>query len=532
MILRISTNNRFVIFFLLFLALEVAGVSLYSVISFENKHVPIYDGVMYDYQQIRRYESFQNDFSLVNRYNQSIYEFRGNPISGLYSAFLTFVSPSFLVSKWDIFIRSFIGVFLFAISFYLYFKHYLHKKWVLLLLALLFQLPYFYHYRTGLGSSVPELISSIYLMSGFIFILSGLDRINVKYITFGLMIMFFSVLFRFNFFVYLVLFSIPLFFVLIIKWKFFLNDQRKRLILILSLFSFFFSAYISIYFSSFINYYTTGSYAFTTLSISFNFMVEIFKEYFGYVGVIIFFVIIYGNLVYKKDINLEKKQNTYLLLSFPFIIFFSFIILYLKSTNVPHIMSIMALLCTIAFVSLTLYFSYFSFSKRISLRMIGLVVVGLVLFNLYSIRSQHPIDQYVSQKKVVSYLEYKLRKNPTLKFSCFYDSAIEIPIINALYVKSHILYPFQSVFNVQDIFYPKSIDFHFNELVATLSDVDIVIINATSKNKLQIGRKALGIQNKLRSFLQTHSNYRLQKIIPSSIYSDLLVFEKVALLTK
>ena len=303
MILRITNNNLFILFFLLFLALEVSGVSLYSVISFENNHVPIYDGVMYDYQQIRRYESFRNDFSLLNRFNQSIYEFRGNPISGIYSAFLTFVSPSFLVSKWDIFIRSFIGVYLFSISFYLYFKNYLHKKWVLLLLALLFQLPYFYHYRTGLGSSVPELISAIYLMSGFLFILSGVDRINVKYISFGLLIMFFSVLFRFNFFVYLVLFSIPLFFVLINKWRFFSLYQRKRIILILSLFSLFFSAYISIYFSSFINYYTKGSYAFTTLSISFNFMVEIFKEYFGYVGILICFVIIYGNWFLRKIIN-------------------------------------------------------------------------------------------------------------------------------------------------------------------------------------------------------------------------------------
>jgi hypothetical protein len=221
MILRITNNNLFILFFLLFLALEVSGVSLYSVISFENNHVPIYDGVMYDYQQIRRHESFQRDFSLLNRYNQSLYEFKGNPISGVYSAFLTFISPYFLVSKLDVFIRSFIGVFLFSISFYLYFKNFLHEKWVLVLLPILFQLPYFYHYRTGLGSSVPELISVIYLMSGFLFILSGIYRINEKYISLGLVIMFFSVLFRFNFFVYLVLLSFPLCFYLLYEWRFF-----------------------------------------------------------------------------------------------------------------------------------------------------------------------------------------------------------------------------------------------------------------------------------------------------------------------
>jgi hypothetical protein len=524
MILRITNNNLFILFFLLFLALEVTGVSLYSVISFENNHVPIYDGVMYDYKQIKRYESFHDDFSLLNRFNQSIYEYRGNPISGVYSAFLTFVSPTFLVSKWDIFIRSFIGVYLFSISFYFYFKNYLHKKWVLLLLALLFQLPYFYHYRTGLGSSVPELISAIYLMSGFLFILSGIDRINEKYISSGLLIMFFSVLFRFNFFVYLVLLSFPLFFYLFFAWRSFLIFQRKRILWSLAFFFLVFILYVSLYFSSFINYYTKGAYAFTTLSLSLNFMLSVFKDYINYEGILIFILILYGNLVFKRVVPFGKLQNIYPLL-LPFVIFFSFIILYLKSTNVPHIMSIMVFLLTLAFVSLKFNFNYFSIYKRINLFMLGLVVVCLVFFNLYSIRSQHPIDQYISQKKVVSYLEYKLRKNPTLKFSCFYDSDIEIPIINALYVKSHILYSFQSVFNVQDIFYPKSIDFHFNEIVATLSDVDIVIINATSKNKIQIGRKALVIQNKVRSFLQTHSKYRLRKIIPSSYYSDLYIFE-------
>lgn len=526
MIQRI-TNNRFILFFLLILALEVSGVSLYSVISFENIHAPIYDGVMYDYQQIRRYESFQNDFSLLNRFNQSIYEFRGNPISGIYSAFLTFVSPSFLVSKWDIFIRSFIGVFLFSISFYLYFKNFLHEKWVLVLLPILFQLPYFYHYRTGLGSSVPELISVIYLMSGFLFILSGIYRINEKYISLGLVIMFFSVLFRFNFFVYLVLLSFPLCFYLLYEWRFFSKYKRKRILWSLILFLLVFSGYVSFYFSSFINYYTKGSYAFTTLSISFYFMLSVFKEYFGYIGIFIFILIIYGNLVFKRELAIEKKQQKYILLVFPFIIFFSFIILYLKSTNVPHIISIMAFLFTLAYISLKFNCRYFSHSKRLSLLLMGLVVVGLVFFNLYSIQKQEPIDQYVSQKRVVSYLSSKLKNKPALKFRCFYDSSIEIPIIVALYAKSNIFYPFHSGFNVQDIFYPNSTDFHVKELLTSLNDVDIVIINSTSNNKIQIGDKALVIQNKLRYFLQNNSKYKLQKIISSDYYSDLYIFESL-----
>jgi hypothetical protein len=302
--------------------------------------------------------------------------------------------------------------------------------------------------------------------------------------------------------------------------------QHKRILWSLSLFLLVFIAYVSLYFSSFINYYTKGAYAFTTLTLSLSFMLSVFKDYFNFEGVLIFTLIIYGNLVFSRELSSGKKHNVVRLL-LPFVIFFSFIILYLKSTNVPHIMSIMAFLCTIAFVSLKFNIRCFSFSKRISLRMIGLVVVGLVFFNLFSIRSQRPIDQYVSQKKVVSYLKSKLIKEPKLKFRCFYDSAIEIPIIVTLFKENNFFYSFESVFNVQDVFYPNSINFHYNELISSLNDVDIVIINSTSKNKIQLGKKASIIQRKLRYYFQNNSNYRLRKIIPSNYYSDLYVYEFV-----
>ena len=526
--IKILKENKYLILLFIILSLQVSSFSIYSVSHFEALNIPIYDGVMYDYQQIRRYENFNNDFSFINRFSQAIYEFKGNAISGLYSAIITFFTPSFLISKWDIFIRSFIGVFIFSISYYLFFKKYFFKKWIIISLCIFFQLPFFYHFRTGLGSSIPELVSAIYLLSGFMFILSGIDKIKVSYITIGIIVMFLSVLFRFNFFVYLVLISTPLLFVLIYKWRRFSLIQRKRLVIILVLFSIIFSGYISIYFSSFINYYTKGAYAFTTISISVSFMLEVFKEYFGITGILIFAVIIFGN-----SINLKEKPfyfkliSTNILLVIPFFVFFSFIVLYLKSTNVPHIMSIMALFLSIFVISLKINF----FLKKVNIKIVQICLsIFLIIFiyiNFHKIHQLSITNQYLTQHKVVSFLDGKLMKNPSIKFRCFYDSAIEIPIIVALYNKQNKLYKLDGGFNVQDVFYPKSVKEHTNEIISTLSSVDFVIINSAQSKGIQIGEKALKIQLNLRKYLYNNSKFKIVKTIPSTFYSNLLVFQKL-----
>ena len=521
---QVFKNNTFLILFLIFLSLQVSSFSIFSVSNFESLNTPIYDGVMYDYQQIKRYDKFHGDFSLINRFSQAIYEFKGNATSGLYSALVTFLAPSFLISKWDIFIRSFIGVFLFSLSYYLFFKSYFHKNWVLVSLGIFFQLPFFYHYRTGLGSSVPELVSAVYLLSGYLLILFGIYQLKIRYLAFGLLIMLIAVFFRFNFFVYFVLLSPSLLFGLIINWKLLTLKQRKSSFLLLVLFLLVFVSYISIYFASFLNYYTKGSYAFTTISLSLNFMFEIFNEYFGFIGLFILLLIIIGNSIFSSNIQyyfINKK----LLFFVPFSVFFSFIVLYLKSTNVPHIMSIMALFLALFLVSRK-FPIYLKEKKWVIYLMIVLYCIVFCV-NGYAIYYQKVTDQYKTQNEVVSYVEKRLSNNQNVNFRCFFDSGIEIPIIVALYNRQKILYPLEGGFNVQDVFYPKSIDYHTNEYITNLQSTELIIINSQQSRGLQIGEKALMIQNNLRRHLINDPDYKIVKMISSSFYSNLLVFQRL-----
>ena len=521
---QVFKNNTFLILFLIFLSLQVSSFSIFSVSNFESLNTPVYDGVMYDYQQIKRYDKFHGDFSLINRFSQAIYEFKGNATSGLYSALVTFLAPSFLISKWDIFIRSFIGVFLFSLSYYLFFKEYFHKNWVLVSLGIFFQLPFFYHYRTGLGSSVPELVSAVYLLSGYLLILFGIYQLKIRYLAFGLLIMLIAVFFRFNFFVYLLLLSPSLLFALFINWKFFSLKQRKSTYLLLVLFLIVFFGYISIYFDSFINYYTKGSYAFTTISLSLRFMFKIFNEYFGLFGLFILLLIIIGNSIFSSNIQADFK-NKKLLLFFPFTVFFSFIVLYLKSTNVPHIMSIMALFLALFIISRKLPI-YIKEKKWLMTFMFFLFSIVFCV-NRYAVYYQEVTDQYKTQNEVVSYVEKRLTKNQNVKFRCFFDSGIEIPIIVALYNRRKFLYPLEGGFNVQDVFYPKSIEYHTNEYISNLQSTDLVFINSQNSRGLQMGEKALMIQNNLRKYLLNNSDYKIVKMISSSFYSNLLVFQRL-----
>jgi len=521
--IKVIKNNKYLILFFVFLSLQVSSLSILSVTNFESLNTPIYDGVMYDYQQLKRYDKFHDNFSLINRLSQSIYEFKGNVSSGFYSATITFLAPSFLISKWDLFIRSFIGVFLFSLSYYLFSKEYFQKKWILVSLVLFFQLPFFYHYRTGLGSSVPELVSSIYLISGFLLILNGVYIFKIRYLIFGLLLMFFSVFFRFNFFAYLILLSPPLLFGLFYNWKLFSLNQQKKAIIILVVFLIVFLGYVSIYFNSFINYYTKGSYAFTSVSLSLNFMFEIFYEYFGKMGLFILSLILIGNSAFQI-----KKRNVFfdknLLLLFPFIVFFTFIILYLKSTNVPHIMSIMAL-----FLALFIATRKFTICFNIKEKVFYLTIILSGIFfsiNGYSIYHQKVTNQYKTQNELVTFLERQISKKQNVKFRCFFDSGIEIPISVSLYNRKKILYPLEGGFNVQDVFYPKSINYHINEYISSLHSADLIVINSQKSRYLQMGKKALMIQNKLRNYLINSHDFKIVKIIKSSFYSNLLIFER------
>ena len=96
-----------------------------------------------------------------------------------------------------------------------------------------------------------------------------------------------------------------------------------------------------------------------------------------------------------------------------------------------------------------------------------------------------------------------------------------------MYNRQKILYPLEGGFNVQDVFYPKSIDYHTNEYITNLQSTELIIINSQQSRGLQIGEKALMIQNNLRRHLLNDPDYKIVKMISSSFYSNLLVFQRL-----
>jgi len=409
-------SNKISLIIYLLISIFITTISVYSVERFEENNLPVYDGVMYDFQQIRRYEKFHGDFSIRSRFEQAKNEFSGNNVSGFYSAVITFLSPTLLITKYDIFIRSFLGVFLFFISYHLFFKDTFHKKWIVFSLILYFHFPLFYNFRIGLGSSVPELVASIYLFSGVLFLLSTLKYYNLYYFNLGLISLFLSVLFRFNFFVYVLLILFPLLIIYLFRLKYFPKQKRIQLIFFLTFFFVSLVLYISLYFKAFINYYTNSSYAFSTLKLSISFMLNDFNSFLGGYGLLMLVIIILGNSIYRLEKPSPYFRKLSYLISIPFIVFFSFIVLYLKSTNTPHVFSIM----TLFFIFI---FSIFHWKLKVrpltakffNINTVFFLLISVIINYFYFVNNKHNNSETNAQNRIVSYLEHKLNHQSNLK---------------------------------------------------------------------------------------------------------------------
>jgi len=208
--IKFFSSTKVYFFLILVLSLFVSYSALQIRVNFENYNIPVYDGVLYEYQQLNRFQKFNNDFSFLNRYSQAVYEFRGNPVGGLYTSIITFFFPKFLENNLDVFFRSFVGFFIFSFSFFLFFRKKYTDLWTFSLLLLISQIPFLYHYRIGLGAYTPELIGSVFLIGGYLFLLLFLVDKQKIYFSIGIFSLLAPLSFRFNFFAYASLLVLPL----------------------------------------------------------------------------------------------------------------------------------------------------------------------------------------------------------------------------------------------------------------------------------------------------------------------------------
>jgi hypothetical protein len=527
-------NSTKVFFFLiLLLALFVSYSALEIRVNFENNNIPVYDGVLYEYQQLNRFQKFNHDFSFLNRYSQAVYEFRGNPVGGLYTSLITFFFPKFLANNLDVFFRSFVGFFIFSISFFLFFRKKYSDFWTFLLLILITQIPFLYHYRIGLGAYTPELIGSVYLIGGYLFLLLFILDKKITYFSIGIFSLLFPLAFRFNFFAYASLLILPLIILFIIDFSNFSNKTLKFILLIgitltsIFIFNFFY------HFNSFYAYYTTVCYAIDNLKSSCFYYSQNFLEFYTYKYFIILFFVICGNFLFKKKNATNLFSNKFLeafILCFPYLVYTFFIIFIMKSTNTPHITSI-------SFFFATLFLPLFNFEKLIpSLSnftqkiKISYVFLFLIFFfcsvnELSNDFFKNTNNHYFAQRFTVDFLK---KNNFKSMFIC-YDAMLDIPINTALYNDSKKMIKNTGFFVTNDIYLKYSCNTESNCLenfINSLENADIIMINE-QENDHYIFPIAKRIRIKLRQNLLTSKHHKLilKKYFP--YYGNILFYSKI-----
>lgn len=496
--------------------------------SFTNTNIPIYDGVMYQIQQIRRYELFNGDFSWINRYSQAVYEFKGNYVSAAYSGFITFFFPSFLKNDTDIFIRSLFSIFIFSLSIYVYFKNKIKPFKLIIILTTILQFPVFYHHQVGLGSYIPELTASLILVSGFIFLLHFFSNLKFRYCFIGVVLMLLPITFRFNFFAYCFLFSLPPFLLFIKNWKNFDSILKKRILVFIPICILLTGAYILYFFAPFYKYYTETAYNYSYFSLAFSTMANNMNDYFNWVGFLAILLMLFSNDKIEKPL----LNNT--LIAFPFLIFFSFIILYLQSENIPHINSAMAVFfCLIAFVSFPILKNKLPnlLSDKTIIISLSLLIGCLNFSFIKSLDEKKDSHLYKVQRNIITFLTQKINENPQKlpTYLCVFEGMAEIPINVGVYTKTNKLLTIPQSFYNHDIFYINSMKCDnanecFEHYLPVLTSVDYIMVNANNP-KINLFPIARSLNIKLKNYLHNNPKFEVCEKIQSTFYGEILIYQ-------
>ena len=531
---KIQKKTIFHLIFLLCLSIFVTLKGQWVYNSFTENNIPVYDGVMYQYQQIKRYELFNGDFSLINRYSQAVFEFKGNYVSAAYNSFITFFFPSLLKNDLDIFIRSIFSVFIFSCSIYVYMKNKMDINKLLFLIAVIFQFPIFYHYRVGLVSYIPELTCALILLSGYIFLLHFFTNFKFKFFLVGLILMLLPIGIRFNFFAYSFLFFTPIFVLYIKNWKLFDLKLKKRTLLFSFGMLIMTGTYVIYFLEPFFEYYTKTAYSYSTLKLALSDFGMFTFDYFSWEGFTIILLIILNNHYGSNELKKEKMINN-LLLTFPFIVFFGFIILYLKSSNVPHIISAMSVfLLPVIFIRLlpTISASRQKIFNTSSTLLLITLVASLNISFVNNKYANSKLSLYTVQHSLIHFLSNQIETNhssPT--YLCFFEGMAEIPINVGIYKKTGVMLTNGEFFFNHDIFYKNGLkcqnaDECFDYYLQHIGDIDYIIINS-DQPKINLFPIAKKLNIKMQKYLASSKEYKAIKTIKSSFYGEIIIYKKL-----
>ncbi len=503
--------------------------SVYIYDLFHLVNMPVFDGVMNEKNQFHSFVRFKGNFSLMERLNQVVYEFQGNPLSGGFGCFIALFAPKMFANDWDIYIRGFISSFVFSV----FLSYYLKSIGVSLIRSIIFvglilNLSIFYDFRIGLVSYIPEVSSTLFLLSGYLSLLIFTKNKSKRFLFFGLFFMFISIISRFNFFVYVLIFLIPFIFPIVRYLK--CNNLINRLFVtfLFLFFSIFLFVYVKSNLKFFLDYYMKPvSYQEGSISFSFKYFIDFI---YNRVGVFSLLTFIYGLIIITYKTNISRMEK--LRLCYPFIFSISFFILFMKATQ-PHIFVIII----ICFIPVLFIFNLNYYFERINFKY--LKIVALILFIFININfvidcrtSLNKNEELQASKEIANYIYSYNRRNKNLEYLCLFDEQQEIPIEVYLfkktkkcrlsnvkfYLRNWNFYDIDKKLNEKSIFnyYKKYID----------SDLDLIIIDKNLNKRISNFDLASKVNRKILIYLMFNSKFKIVKKINNNFYGELLFFQK------
>ena len=492
------------------LSLFVTAKIIYYTNKFNHLNTPVFDGVIYNYQQITRFSNFNNNFSFINRLNQAYYEYTGNYVTGLYNALLCVLSPAFLVNDLDLYIRTFFSIFIFSLSIYIYLKDYFPKRVLIIAIIIITQFPLFYHFRVGLGTYIPETPAVLFLISGYLIFIKFLEQESRKLFFIAITLLVIPTFIRFNFIVNTILIIIPLIIFFIVQFKKFKYKITYLISILLVLIIFI--IHFGICFDKFYAYYTKIAYFYGTYSSSFTYLLVDLKDIFGVES---FLILLLTSLILSKYRTKSINIKTLLLSLYPFILYFSFIFIYLKSTSVPHIVVVLVIFLIICIMMTLQYFIKLKLNVN-NEKIIILFAIIFVCQNFKYMQDYYHLKTLDENKSCIEIAKIirKEKNLKSLKYISLLDAMQEVRINTLIHKESNVLLNNKTFFYTHDIYFKNLIncknkdectDYFINNLKQ--EKYDFIFINK-SDNKIY-NKLSLAVNKNLREFMLENQNYKL-----------------------
>ena len=501
---------------------------------FREKNIPIYDGVSYEKRQIETFERFKNNFSFWKKKVEIPIEFnRLGHGSGFNSAVILF-NPIWLSNDYDVVIRGFLSLFIFSLIFFKFLKSRMNEIKALLFILLFFNFPLFYNYRYGVTTYIPEIPSALILLAGYIQFLIFFKSQKLIYFALASVLIISPMFFRLNFFVFSGLFVFPLIYksYLIFKIKNLFGKTFMISVTIFCLSVYFF--YVHFHLNFFLDYYVKEvAYDAPNRLKSILSFFDNFNSFYGLIGLISLILMI----VFVNKQEFSTNWNEKLLISYPFLFHFSFVMIYLGAINTPHVLSAMAiffiLICTNSSELIH------SFSKKVSDKLLIMSsVLCLIALNINFVlaynNNNQTFPEYKASKNVIEFIKRDKELNKSYKYLCLYYEIEEVPIDVQVYKETGFWLNSKDHFFFHDTWYYDYVDknlcdttcanFYIKKIES--QDFNLIVINDSIYPDIAQYPLASRVNKMLMVYLKNSNRYKPVNYIKTAYHGGIIFYKR------